>query len=177
MELKINGKPMTLEFNFASLKLWEKKLLDGDGNKQSYDDIFDYLFSGLVNKTPETLVEIVYGGLASQKPMPEYGDAFNAVSEIMGNEGLDKLSEQLMAELTAFGFFKVSMKQWRDSMKKMADLMGKGLKELKKPTKNAKPEVIQEYNQQKATLENTKEGLGETLDALDKLVKVTETSL
>lgn len=177
MELEINNKSLSLEFNFASLKLWEKKLLDKDGNEQSHEDLFDQLFSGLVNKVPETLVDIVYGGLASQKPKPEYGDVFNAVSEIMGNEGLDKLSEQLMAELTAFGFFKVSMKQWRDSMKKMADLMSKGLKELKKPTKNAKPEVIQNYNRQKATLESTKEGLDTTLGALEKLEKVTETSL
>ena len=177
MELQINNKSMELEFNFASLKLWEKKLLDSDGKEQSHEDLFDQLFTGLVNKLPETLVDIVYGGLANQKPMPAYSDVFDAVSGIMGNEGLDKLSEQLMAELTAYGFFKVLMKQWRDSMKKMTDLMGKGLKELKKPAKNAKTETIQNYERRKATLESTKEGLETTLAALDKLVKATEISL
>lgn len=172
MDLKVGKKSYELKYNFASLKLWEKKLVDEKGNKQSHEDMFDEIFSGLVNNVPETLVNVVYGGLAYlDNNKPSYGDVFNAVSDVMGNEGLDKLSEQLMSELTAFGFFKVSMKQWRDSMKRLDDLMVKGLKELKKPAKNAKDEAVNVYNRQKATLENTRDGLQTTLGTLDKRLK------
>ena len=44
MELKVNGKELQVKFNFASLKLWEEKIVDADGNKQSDDAMFDRLF-------------------------------------------------------------------------------------------------------------------------------------
>lgn len=61
MELKVNGKELQVKFNFASLKLWEEKIVDADGNKQSDDAMFDRLFTGLVQKDPRTLVNIFNG--------------------------------------------------------------------------------------------------------------------
>ncbi len=177
MELKIGDKTYELKYNFASMKLWENSLLDEDSKKQSHDDMFDELFSGLVNKVPETLVKIVDGGLAYLDKKPTYEDIFNAVSDVMGNEGLDKLSEQLMSELTAFGFFKVSMKQWIEGMKHLVKVIETGLKELKKPAKNAKDETVQDYIRQKNTLESTKDALENTLGEFDKLAKATEITL
>lgn len=177
MELKINNHTYELKYNFASMKLWENSLLDDDGKKQSHDDMFDELFSGLVNKVPETLVKIVDGGLAYLDKKPTYEDIFNAVSDVMGNEGLDKLSEQLMSELTAFGFFKVSMKQWIEGMRHLVKVIETGLKELKKPAKSAKDEAVQNYVRQKNTLESTKDALGTTLSEFDKLAKATGITL
>lgn len=178
MELTINGKTYQLKFNFASLKLWEEKITDDDNKKQDDDSIFDTLFTGLATKNPRVLVDIVNGGLAYlDKGKPSYGEIFDAVSELMGTKGLDQTAENLMSELTAFGFFKVSMKQWSNFIKEQFNNLEKLHKQLKKPAKTAKQEAKERYDQQVALYQTSKSQFGPMLADFDKMLKDTGITL
>lgn len=178
MELKIDGKTLQLKYNFASLKLWEEKVTDDDGKKQQDDAIFDTLFTGLATKNPRVLVDIINGGLAYLgNAKPDYGKVFDAVSDLLGEKGLDKVAEQTMAELTAFGFFKVSMKQWMSSIKEELDNLDKLYKELKKPAKAAKKEAKEQYDQQVALYQASKNQFDPMLKNFEKMLKDTGITL
>lgn len=178
MELKIDGQERRLKFNFASLLLWEEKIVDNDGNKQEDAAIFDTLFTGLVQKNPRILVDIVNGGLAYLgKDKPTYSKVFDGVSEKMGEEGIDQLAQSLMAELTASGFFKGSMKQWINSIERQIKGYDKFFKELKKPTKSAPDEEKEHYRQLTQRYQILKDQSEPLLDEFDKMLGVTGTSL
>ncbi|WP_394267730.1 tail assembly chaperone [Limosilactobacillus vaginalis] len=178
MELKINDKEFQTKFNFASLSLWEEKIVDNDGNKQDDTEIFDALFTGLVQKNPRTLVNILNGGLAYLgKEKPKYSEVFDAVSNIMGEEDIDKLAQNLMAELTANGFFKGSMKQWINSIERQIKGYDKFFKELKKPAKNAPKEEKERYDNLTQRYNLLKDQSKPLLDEFDKMLKDTEITL
>ena len=178
MELKFGDKESQVKFNFASLSLWEEKIVDSDGKKQEDSEIFDALFTGLVQKNPRTLVNILNGGLAYLgKDKPTYSEVFDAASDLMGSEGIDKLAQDLMAELTANGFFKGSMKQWFNSIERQIKGYDKFFKELKKPTKSATPEEKKNYQQMVRRYQLLKDQSKPLLDEFDKMLKDTETTL
>lgn len=178
MELKVNGKELQVKFNFASLKLWEEKIVDANGNKQSDDAMFDRLFTGLVQKDPRTLVNIFNGGLAHLgKDKPTYEEIFNAVSEKMGEKGVNKLAQELMAELTANGFFKGSMKLWMDSIERQIKGYDKFFKELKKPAKSATNEEKENYRQTMQRYQLLKDQSKPLLDEFDKMLGDTGVTL
>ena len=178
MELTVNNKELQLKFNFSSLSLWEEKILDSESNKQDDAEMFDAIFTGLVQKSPRMLVNIINGGLAYLKnDKPSYSEVFDAVSELMGSEGVDKLAQDLMAELTANGFFKGSMKQWINSIKRQIKGYDKFFKELKKPTKSATPEEKKNYQQMVRRYQLLKDQSKPLLDEFDKMLKDTETTL
>lgn len=178
MELKFGDKELQVKFNFASLSLWEEKIVDGDGKKQEDIVIFDTLFSGLVQKDPRALVNVLNGGLAYLgKEKPTYAEVFDAASDLMGEEGVDKLAQDLMAELTANGFFKGSMKQWINFIKRHMKGYEKFFGELKKPAKNAPVEVKERYNDSIQQYNLLKDQSKPLLDELDKMLKDTGNTL
>ena len=177
MELKINGKEQQVKFNFASLKLWEDKITDANGDKQTDREVFDQLFTGLVQKTPRTLVDIVNGGLAYLgNKKPTYSEVFDAVSDLMGSDGLNKLAQDLMAELTAVGFFKGSMGQWINSIKKQINNFDKYL-QGEKPAKNASKDAKEAYQTTERRYKLLKEQSMPMLNEFDKMLKATGTTL
>ena len=178
MELKIDGKTLQLKYNFASLKLWEEKVTDDDGKKQQDDAIFDTLFTGLATKNPRVLVDIINGGLAYLgNAKPDYGKVFDAVSDLLGEKGLDKVAEQTMAELTANGFFKGSMKRWINSIERQIKGYDKFFKNLKKPTKSASEEEKERYRQLTQRYQLLKDQSEPLLDKFDKMLGDTGVTL
>lgn len=178
MELTVNNKELQLKFNFASLSLWEEKILDSEGNKQDDAEMFDAIFTGLVQKSPRMLVNIINGGLAYlNNHKPSYSDVFDTVSELMGSEGVDKLAQDLMAELTANGFFKGSMKQWINSIERQIKGYDKFFKELKKPAKNAPKEEKERYNNLVQRYNLLKDQSKPLLDEFEKMLKGTGNTL
>ena len=178
MELTVNNKELQLKFNFSSLSLWEEKILDSEGNKQDDAEMFDAIFTGLVQKSPRMLVNIINGGLAYLKnDQPSYSEVFDAVSELMGSEGVDKLAQDLMAELTANGFFKGSMKQWINSIERQIKGYDKFFKELKKPAKNAPKEEKERYDNLVQRYNLLKDQSKPLLDEFEKMLKGTGNTL
>lgn len=178
MELTVNNKELQLKFNFASLSLWEEKILDSEGNKQDDAEMFDAIFTGLVQKSPRMLVNIINGGLAYLKnDKPSYSEVFDAASDIMGSEGIDKLAQDLMAELTANGFFKGSMKQWINSIERQIKGYDKFFKELKKPAKNAPKEEKERYDNLVQRYNLLKDQSKPLLDEFEKMLKGTGNTL
>ena len=178
MELTVNNKELQLKFNFSSLSLWEEKILDSEGNKQDDAEMFDAIFTGLVQKSPRMLVNIINGGLAYLKnDKPSYSEVFDAVSELMGSEGVDKLAQDLMAELTANVFFKGSMKQWINSIERQIKGYDKFFKELKKPAKNAPKEEKERYDNLVQRYNLLKDQSKPLLDEFEKMLKGTGNTL
>lgn len=178
MQLKFGNKERQVKFNFASLALWEEKIVNSDGKKQEDSEIFDALFTGLVQKNPRTLVNILNGGLAYlDKDKPTYSEVFDAASELMSSEGIDKLAQDLMAELTANGFFKGSMKQWINSIERQIKGYDKFFKELKKPAKNAPKEEKERYDNLVQRYNLLKDQSKPLLDEFDKMLKDTGNTL
>ena len=178
MELTVNNKELQLKFNFSSLSLWEEKILDSEGNKQDDAEMFDAIFTGLVQKSPRMLVNIINGGLAYLKnDKPSYSEVFDAVSELMGSEGVDKLAQDLMAELTANGFFKGSMKQCINSIERQIKCYYKFFKELKKPAKNAPKEEKERYDNLVQRYNLLKDQSKPLLDEFEKMLKGTGNTL
>ena len=178
MQLKFGNKERQVKFNFASLSLWEEKIVNSDGKKQEDSEIFDALFTGLVQKNPRTLVNILNGGLAHLgKDKPTYSEVFDAASDLMGSEGIDKLTQDLMAELTANGFFKGSMKQWINSIERQIKGYNKFFKELKKPAKNAPKEEKERYDNLIQRYNLLKDQSKPLLDEFDKMLKDTGNTL
>lgn len=177
MELTVNDNNYQIKFNFASLTLWEDKIVNADGNKQSDRELFDQIFTGLVQKSPKMLVDIYNGGLAYlEKDKPTYSQVFDAVSELMGDQGIDKVAQNLMAELTANGFFKASMEQWINSIKKQMKDYDKFFKE-QKPAKNASKDDKEQYKQLEQRYQMLKDQSQPLLDEFEKMLKATENTL
>ena len=124
------------------------------------------------------LVNIINGGLAYLKnDKPSYSEVFDAVSELMGSEGVDKLAQDLMAELTANGFFKGSMKQWINSIERQIKGYDKFFKELKKPAKNAPKEEKERYDNLVQRYNLLKDQSKPLLDEFEKMLKGTGNTL
>lgn len=177
MELKVDGKGLQIKFNFASLKLWEERITNEDGDKQSDREVFDQLFTGLVQKNPKMLVNIFNGGLAylgNDKPI--YSQVFDAVSDLLGEKGVDTIAQELMAELTANGFFKASMGQWINSIKQQMKEYDKFFKE-QKPAKNASKDDKEQYKQLERRYQILKGQSQPLLDEYEKMLKDTENTL
>lgn len=177
MELKIDDKPLQIKFNFASLKLWEEKITNEAGDKQSDREMFDQLFTGLVEKNPKMLVNVFDGGLAYLgNDKPTYPGVFDAVSDLLGEKGIDQVAQDLMAELTANGFFKASMGQWINSIKKQMKEYDKFFKE-QKPAKNASKDDKERYKQLEQRYQILKDQSRPLLDEFEKMLKDTGSTL
>lgn len=177
MELTINDENYQLKFNFASLKLWEEKITNSDGDKQNDREMFDQLFTGLVQKNPKTLVDIFNGGLAYlDNNKPVYSEVFDAVSNLLAEKNADQVAQNLMADLTAAGFFKTSMGQWVNSIKQQMKEYDKIFKE-QKPAKNASKVDKEQYKQLERRYQILKDQSQPLLDEFEKMLKSTGSTL
>lgn len=128
MQLTINDKAYDIKFNFASLLAWRDTILDADSKKQDDDDIYDQMFTALVNGEPLALTQVLYGGLAYLgNDKPSYNDAFEAMSDLMNETYPDDLAGQVLAELDNNGFFKAQLKHWRQLMENLKVQLQNGL--------------------------------------------------
>lgn len=179
MQLLINDKSVDVKFNFGSLLLWRDTLKDADGKKQDDDNIYDQMFTSLVNGEPYALTQVIYGGLAYLgNDKPSFSVVFDAVSELMNEKDPDELAKEVLAELDNNGFFKAQLNHWKRLMESLVTQLQKGLEllEKNKPKKNASKEAQQAYLDSSQQLQSSLTGTTNSLELLADKLGVTETT-